>query len=276
MRLHLMPGLGNVRLAHLTALHIESWIAQAAAGRVRCTGNLSRASVAKAYSVLRAALRRAARWKLVPRSPCEDVDGIGDVSQEPRFLDAEAARHVLDTLAGTWLHLPAMLAIYAGLRRGEVCGLRWADLDLDAQTMTIRTSVETVHGVQAEKTPKSGKVETIAIPPGLADELRLRRALAGGEWVVCDEDGECVNPNSLSDRWHRWARANAVPVTFHGLRHTYASLMLTAGVNPYVAQQQLRHANLAMTRRYSHVRMTAQADAARSVGEILETRRGDS
>lgn len=115
-----------------------------------------------------------------------------DKSRTTMLNGLEVCPDCLEALRGGWLYLPAMLGLCCGLRAGEVCGLRWSDVDLDAGSLVIRHSVDSsVPGKPVLKSTKTGRLAKIGLPEEVKNELRLAHIARCGEWVVC-EDAKCV------------------------------------------------------------------------------------
>jgi integrase len=179
-----------------------------------------------------------------------------------------------------------------GMRRGEVLGLRWEDVDFDAGTLRIvRTLITT--DVQRKGSPgmawgtrKTAKGRrTVGLDPATVTALpahrtcQLEERLAvGGDYqdqdqdlVVCHVDGTPIHPKPISYQFGKAARAAALPpIRLHDLRHTHATLALRAGIHPRVVQERLGHANVSITLdTYSHVDLDMQATAARQVAALI-------
>ena len=162
----------------------------------------------------------------------------------------------------------------AGLRRGEVIGLRWEDVDLVGLRLHVRRSVSDVHGVRQERMTKGKRSRRVAISEGFAARLAAFRASCGGEratgFVWPGSNGKPMNAHSPNQSLTRVLRraglvdADGVPlVTPHGLRHTAASLMLAASVPLIVVSRQLGHANPNVTAQvYAHLLADSQLDEA--------------
>ncbi len=177
------------------------------------------------------------------------------------------------------------MAIGTGARRGEIAALTWADIDLDAKTMTIRRSLEQTraHGIRP-KTPKTkAGVRTISLPAVAVDALRehriktleLRVALGAGALpadapVFGSIEGDWPNPENITDHWRRTVKALGLPkVTFHALRHCHASALIAAGLDVITISRRLGHSKASITLDvYGHLfknNDTAAADAIDAV-----------
>lgn len=162
----------------------------------------------------------------------------------------------------------------SGLRRGEVIGLRWEDVDLASLRLHVRRSVSDVHGIRQERTTKGKRARRVAISAGFSARLAAWKTASGGQqaagYVWPGREGAPMNAHSPNQALARVVRraglvdANGAPsVTPHGLRHTAASLMLAAGVPLIVVSRQLGHANPNVTAQvYAHLLADSQLDEA--------------
>jgi integrase len=167
------------------------------------------------------------------------------------------------------------------MRRGELCGLRWSDVDLAAATIRVEHSIEETASGLRRKAPKSrhGR-RTLSLPRATLETLqahRLRQAehrLACGlgrpsaeDLVFTTSDGSALSPDNLSRDWRRAVRALKLPaVMFHGLRHTHASTLIAAGVDVLTISRRLGHATPAFTLSvYGHLFSNTDAAAARAI-----------
>jgi integrase len=171
------------------------------------------------------------------------------------------------------------------MRRGEVLGLRWSAVDLDAGVARVVVTLQKPRGGEvqyvAPKTDRSRR--TISLPPSVVARLRQhrkdqaeRRLLLGAAWsdtgLVCDRgDGEHLDPDGLSNAFSRYAVAAKVPGTrLHDLRHAFATTLLAVGVHPKVVSEALGHASVAFTMdTYQHVLPTMGEQVAAAIEDAL-------
>jgi integrase len=172
--------------------------------------------------------------------------------------------------------MPVLLGLTTGMRRGEILALRWSDVDLEAQTLSVRrNAVQLDKGKVIFNETKTGKSRPITLPAFVIAELRRHniaqkemRLQVGNRWqdnnlVCCDETGKALKPEWLSSRFSYFAKTHGFNITFHGLRHSHASLLLAQGVHMKVVQERLGHSKLAMTMdTYSHLAKGMQEEAA--------------
>ncbi len=282
---HLRPHLGHVQLSALRAKHISTAYRDITSGNAarleagkRATGP---ATIARVHATLRAALNTAVRQGAVSQNVASFVEL--PTSDRPPVV-VWSPQHVgsfLDHLDTTADRLAPLfhLVIAAGLRRGEACALRWADVDLEGGSLRVSRSRSTIGRRVVEGAPKTkGSARTISLDSGTVAVLRgHRRAQAaerlawGGAWVDTDgvfvrEDGELLHPEHVSNRFAALTRAAGLPrVRFHDLRHTSATLGLASGESLKEISDRLGHSTIGITAdTYVHVLpATAQESAER-------------
>ncbi|MCL5947402.1 MAG: site-specific integrase [Chloroflexi bacterium] len=209
---------------------------------------------------------------------------------EQAALTAEQAQRLLAAAQGERLAALFALALYTGMRQGELLALTWADVDWEQATVSVRRSVRHMPRVGAVAgEPKSRRSRrTLPLIPTALEALRqhrqrqLQERLTAGGWedhdlVFPSERGTYTEATNLIHRPYRrvLARAGLPRVPFHALRHTTASLLAEAHVPLAVAQELLGHSSLAMTRHYTHIPDTMEREAATQLGQLLEFGRQD-
>jgi integrase len=280
--------LGRRKLQSLTRQDIEDlrdWMLGEGRKRGGRPGTgLGPRSVRLTLGRLKAALEMACEDGRLAANPARYVrmpsqskrDSITWSETELRLFLGAADR---DRLAAAW-----RLSLY-GLRRGEVCGLRWDDLDLTSRTVTIRRSRVLVNGQVKIKTPKSSRgYRTLPLDDVLTAELRAlhkRQAaerLAAGQvyqasgYVVADEVGAAPSPEWFSDEFHRLAAAAGVPrIRLHDSRHTVNSLLATAGVPDHIRAAWCGHTVAVNVATYTHARPEDLAAAGAALSRICNS-----
>ena len=276
---HIIPALGRIPLSELQPSHLQTFYRKAVQnGRLDGEGGLSARSVLHIHRVLYDALAIAVKWGLVIRNVAQAVDPPRATRKEMRTLDAEGVNRLLEASQGTMYHPLIHLALYTGLRRSELLGLRWRSVDLDMATISV---VQVLHCLQGGRIvfhePKSQKGKRqVALSPTAAVALReyrerqqLDRILVGNpltldDLVFSNPDGLPLLPNSVTHAFIKIVRrAGLHGVRFHDLRHTHASLMLRQGIHPKIVSERLGHATVGITLdTYSHVTPGLQEAAA--------------
>ena len=279
MRLHVLPKLGGRSLASLTAQDIQELH-----GRLLGRG-LSPQTVVHVHRALRKALQDAVNWGKLARNVCTAVKAPRVPAQEMRVLSPDQARRFLAAAAGEPLEALYVLAVSTGLRQGELLGLKWSDVDLDASRLQIRRTVQRVVGEgikEGEPKSTSGR-RSVALTPMATSALRRHRSsqleqrMAAPTWTDLDlmftnKVGLYIEPGNLTQRSFRplLRRADVPQIRFHDLRHTAATLLLTEGVHPKIVQEMLGHSTVKLTLdRYSHVTPNLQVAAADRMEAVL-------
>jgi integrase len=251
----LVPAFGRLQLQQLRPAHV-----QAAYGRWLAEG-LAPATVASHHRILGRALNDAVRLQLVGRAVTQAVEVP---SAPPRQLAADASiiARVLEAVNAEpqpW-RAAGLLIVHTGMRRGELCGLQWSDLDLDRGTAAIRRTRTTTYRGQVVEGPTKTRAGARLIPvaPPAVEALRdwrrlqLEQRLAagagwqGGDWVVT-LDGLPVRPDVVTHWWTRTARRAGVSLRLHDLRHLAATLMAQHGAPPRVIAEVLGHTRASFT-----------------------------
>jgi len=289
VELHLIPSLGGVKLAKLTALQIQDYYTGTqASGRKDAKksreGNLSPRTVAQHHRVLHRALKQAVRLGLIPSNPCDMVDPPRYEKVAPETLSDQDVPKVLETVRGTYLYIPVLIALATGARRGEILGLRWVDVDFERSTVTIRQNLLRIKRQFIFRQPKTAEsIRAVKLPKSVINELRSHqvkqkkwRLAAGQAWsdtnLVCmHEDGSPINPDSLSSYFRAVMKdAGFQGISFHGLRHSHATILLKWDVHPKKVSERLGHSSTKLTMdTYSHVTPTMQDEVANLLDEKL-------
>ena len=275
VRLHIVGVIGNTPLAKLTSADVQRLYAD------RLT-LLSPSTVRYVHAVLHHALDDAVKWGLLARNVADAVEPPQKARREMHVWNADQVGCVLRAAADEPFEALWRLAIYTGMRRGELLALKWADLDLDAGALFVQRSLSrglTSRLEEREPKSQSGR-RRIALSRSVVDSLKRHRVrqleyrLSVGDayedrgYLFANETGGHVHPNTLYRRYRDLtARAGVPPIRFHDLRHTSATLLLAEGVHGKIVQERLGHANIAMTLDlYSHV----TADMQRHAADALE------
>jgi integrase len=132
---HIKPSIGRIKLKNLSAHHLQSLY------RDRLDSGLSGSTVQKIHHVVHKALSQAVRWNLMPRNPADNLKAPTASTKEMNPLSAHEARTLLDTASGDHLEALYVLAVHTGMRRGELLGLKWADVDLDNSIVRVRSTL---------------------------------------------------------------------------------------------------------------------------------------
>lgn len=287
IRVHIDPALGRVRLQHITADKPNAFYATLLESGRRDGKGLSPKTVRNIHVVIRKALGDAVRWGRISRNPAELADPPklrASKRIEMKTWDTNELRSFLDFVQDDDLFPAWHLDANTGLRRGELLGLHWTDLDLDAAQLSVcRTLLSVNYEIQFEQ-PKTARARrTVALDALTVSVLRehrkkqLEQRLAAGadyhdnNLVFCHADGSPIHPQVASDWFARIVERAGLPrISMKGLRHTHASLALKAGVPVKVVSERLGHSSTSFTMdTYAHVLPGMQEDAAETVASLV-------
>jgi integrase len=282
---NIIPALGAVHLAKLKPAQISAaYSAALANGRRDGSGGLAPRTVGHMHRVLKQALGQAARWELLTRNPADAVDPPRVDWKPMQVYDVPQTAELIEAVRDTPLLIPTLLAVLCGLRRGEICALRWQNVDLMTRQISVVESLEQTKAGLRFKSPKSGKGRTVALSATMVDELRAHRVkraqellrlgvrLSDDHLVISHADGSVISPIYVSQHWARTIRTTELAhLRFHDLRHAHATHLLAQGVHPKVASERLGHSKVGITLDlYSHVIPGMQEDAAEMVDTELK------
>ena len=289
---HLVPAFGETHVTKLRPVHIEAALASwSTSSKIKRTNKpLSARSVKHLRDTMRAICQWGVRMEVVTRDPVAFVEAPKCEAPEMRTLDADGVAALLKAANGTDLQGPIAVLVGTGLRRGELLGLRWSDIDFAAGRLTVRRSIEVVGRDRREKPPKTQRsARTLALAAFviealrrgkatqverlnvmLRNELEARRCQESG-YVFDRADGSPWNPDSFS-----WAfaelvrRAKLVKIRLHDLRHSHATLALSAGTDLKTISAALGHSTISITANtYVHVIESMQRSHADRIDAML-------
>ena len=284
IRRNIKPYLGAKRLSDLSPLDVKRWHGKLLEGGRADGGPLAVRSVQLSHRVLHRALADAVRWNLIAINPASGVRVPKGERKEMKVWTAEDAKRFLDALADDRLVALWTLALHTGLRRGELAGLRWSDVDLDEGTLTVAQQRTSANYVTVVTAPKAKSHRQLLLAPATVAALkahlsrqRQERLALGPDWtdsgyVFVDELGVEYHPQRFTKMFDDAIRSvGVVPkIRLHDTRHTMATLALEAGVHPKVVQEQLGHSSIAVTMdTYSHVPQAVKRDSADKIAGLF-------
>ena len=252
---HLIPALGKRTLAQLRPQHVQRMVADKAAS------GLSARTVEIIWSVLYRALKVAVRWELVATNAAETVTPPRPQKKDVEVFAVDETRKVLDASEDVRNGVAFVLALTTGMRRGEVLGLRWSDIDTAAGTLRVSRSLQRIGKVLVVGEPKSDRSRrTVRLSKLAIKALERHRAsqaverlAAGPNWrdegyVIATATGGPVEPRNLLRGWANLLVAcELAPRALHVARHSAASLMLSEGVPLKTVQDTLGHSTMQLT-----------------------------
>jgi integrase len=284
--------LGATPLQAVTAIDLDRLYAHLATAGNRKGEPLSLRTVRYVHTILGKALADAVRQGLLQRNPARLASAPKVSATKAPEVSVWAPEELAAFLAHVAKHEHRhlfRLAALTGMRRGEICGLRWTDVDLDAARINVRQSITAVGGTPVVAGVKSARSRrsidldagTVAALKAQRVEQNAARLLMGAGYsdqgyVFATPTGDPWHPDSISGWFERTVASSKLPrIRLHDLRHSHATHLLMAGTNPKVVSERLGHASVAFTLdTYGHVLPGQQADAAAAVASLLSAPRG--
>jgi integrase len=279
VRVHIKPAIGSVPLRTLSPRHVQALYTRS------LEGGSSATTVNHVHTVLHTALQYGLRMDYIRRNVAALCTPPRKIEQVVRTLTVEEAKRLLTSASGDRLEALFYLALFTGMRQGELLALRWDDIDLELSTAGVRGSVRRINGelcIGQPKTKRSRRQVALAEPA--VEALRRHKATqaaerlaAGSTWqdlglVFSDASGGPLDAQQVVRRHFRplLRHAGLPRIKFHALRHSAATLLLGLGVHPVVVQEMLGHSAVSVTMDiYSHATPTLQRDAATALGQRL-------
>lgn len=243
------------------------------------------------HRLISSILETAVKWQIILSNPCSRVQAPKIERKEARYLDESQALEILSKLDGEPLKFRALvtLLLYSGMRRGEICGLTWADVDMNTGVIDINKSSLYLpgKGVFDDKTKNVTSTRSIKVPTFVINLLRTlrveqeqNRSDHGTAWqgapgnlckVFTQIDGKPLHPCTVTNWFNDFIKRNNLPsASVHSLRHTNASLLIASGVDLRTVSKRLGHAQMSTTANiYTHAIRTADERAADALDDIL-------
>jgi integrase len=266
MRLRVLPELGAARLADLSRGDLQDFVETLMGGEEE----LSAGTVNITIAPIRAVCRRAVSRNELIVNPCSGLHMPTPDGRRERFATPVEAAALIEAAPEDDRALWAT-ALYAGLRRGELMALRWEHVDLAAGLIHVRHGWDALEG-QIDLKSRSGR-RRVPIIAALREHLIDHRLRTGRDegFVFGRNADQVFTGTAVSDRADAvWEPAGLQRITLHECRHTYASLMIAAGVNPKALQTFMGHANISITLdRYGHLMPGSEEEAAQMLDSYL-------
>ena len=278
IRLYIAPQIGHIRLQTLSGGHLNTLY------RELEQAGLSVATRRLTHAVLHRALRDAVRWGKLTRNPADMADPPSRGRARARAWTASELRRFLEHVEGDRLYALWRVAATTGMRRGELGAVTWRALDLDGARLEVSQQLVPTRGGCTFGPPKSARSRrTIALDPSTVDTLRVHRetqllergfagdAYADHDLVFADELGGAIHPQRLTQWFGEHRKAAGIPTgTLHTLRHTAATLALTAGVPVHIVAARLGDDPKTVLGTYAHLLPQSDEMAAERVAAALQ------
>ena len=277
---HIDPALGTVPLKRFTPKMVQEYYTE-----TQRANGLSSNTMRRHHDLLSSALRSAVRQDVIPASPMERVEPPRVRTTESYFYNNQELKLLYQKIEGNILELAVKLAGSLGMRREEICGLKWENVDLQRHLVLIREA-RTAYGatIVQKETKNRSSVRTLYLPDEVYLLLEQEQARQQQErclqsptynptdHVILDAKGVPYSPNALSLAFTRFVKKNDLPrLTFHGLRHTFATIASCQGVSLFDIGKALGHSTPATTGRiYTHLVDRPHEELVQRVSDALK------
>lgn len=270
---HIIPKLGNYKLTEITTDIVQNFY-----NNLINTDNLSPSSAKKILETLNNCFKYAKKNKLIYTVPT-DIEKIKPSKSEIEFWTQNEIKFFLSEIKGTYLYTPILISSLTGVRIGELCGLRWCDIDFENGYININNQV--IQDKLSKQLLLSAILKTstskrcISIPNILINHLKaIRSDLKPNDtdYVVCNRQGNLSNPRNISMEFTKKVAKypQLKQISIHSLRHTHATLLIFNGENIKVVSERLGHKDISVTlNTYTHVIEDMKKDTAKLLDSIF-------
>jgi integrase len=259
---HIIPGLGNIKLSKLQPSQVQAFYSQ------KLSEGLARRTVAYLHAILHKCLDQALRWGLVNRNITDLVDVPSPQRRSPTVWSLEEAKTFLKAVEHHRWYPIYVLAIFTGMRKGEILGLHRNDINVKSGVVNVRHQITQVKGegsvVSEPKTQKSRRQITLSPFACVVMEDHLLSLDKNQLLIFTTSTGKPISSRNVVRHFKSVIEKEGLPdIRFHDLRHTHATMLLSAGTHPKVVQERLGHSQISLTLdTYSHVIPTMQREAS--------------
>ncbi|WP_436711839.1 tyrosine-type recombinase/integrase [Brevibacillus formosus] len=279
----LIPAFGTYKMVDIKPVQIMRYYSSLLDEKV------SEEYVQYLHSILKNSFNTAVKWGLIKNNIMQNVDQPKRKRKEMKVWNIDEANRFLEAVKNDkpYYYILYLLAIYTGMRRGEILALKWKDCMLDEGKISVSKTLSYVSGqgivIQETKTGRSNRV--ISLSNSLIEELirhrsiqqEDRRLFGDGyldqDFIIAKNDGEPLNPHYVHNHFKKLVKKLEIPeIRFHDLRHTHATLMLKIGEHPKIVSERLGHSSIQMTLNvYSHVTFDMQKESAARFDQAMSS-----
>ena len=276
---HIRPNIGDIPLEKLTSLDLQKFykklLTTGRVDRVEAKGQpkgLSAKTVRNIHQILSSALKLAQGQRLILTNPAEGCALPRVEHQEMKTLTTVQLASFFREARESGVFELYYLELATGLRRGELLGLKWEDIDLERGDLRVRRQISRINGEVVEAPLKTKNAyRTLPLAEDTVSVLKeQRRKVGNSPWVFPSPNGGPISPDSVLHMLHRVLKRAGLPkVRFHDLRHTFATLALQNGVDVKTVSGMLGHFSAGFTLdTYAHITSAAQRQAAQTMGSV--------
>ncbi|MED1666120.1 site-specific integrase [Brevibacillus laterosporus] len=281
----LIPTFGIYKLVDIKPVQVMRYYSKL------LSENVSEEYVNYLHSILTNSFNTAVKWGVIKNNILSQVDAPSRKRKQMKVWTLEEANLFLRAVKKDKPHyyMLYLLAIYTGMRRGEILALKWKDCLLDQGKISVNKSLSYISGQgiisQETKTGRSNRV--ISIPQSIINELKNHKNLQqedkklfgegyqDNDYIIAKKDGTPLNPQYVHNHFKKFIKSLEIPdIRFHDLRHTHASIMLKIGEHPKIVSERLGHSSIQMTLNvYSHVTFDMQQESAARFDQAMSNAR---
>ncbi|MFR0015283.1 MAG: tyrosine-type recombinase/integrase [Clostridium paraputrificum] len=271
--------LGTIKLSKLNPLLIEKFYKD-----ITTEKRISSNTLLKTHRTFHLALKHAQQWQLIHTNYCDLVNKPKELKKEIEYWEPEKVRNILKKMEGHILFDITYIACHTGMRVGELCGLRWENVDLKKGTINVVEQLQRENGkLKLSKLKTTNSKRLITLYPSTIEHLRTLQNTTKivdlnkyknkeDDFVFHWEDGRPFDPHYVSQKFKSSLDYCGIKdiISFHGTRHTHATLLLKAGTSPKVISKRLGHSNVAFTQdTYVHVNEEIQKEETLKAAKFL-------
>ncbi len=276
---HIKPNIGNIPLEKLTTMELQKLYRKLlTSGRVERieaehqSKGLSAKTVRNINQVISSAMNLAVAQKIILENPTNACSLPRVEHKEMQTISAEQLQVFLEEAKRSGVYEMYYIDLSTGLRRGELLGLKWEDIDMQQGIIRVRRQVSRIDGKIVEAPLKTkNSYRAVTISPQAIEVLKSQKEKINDEYVFPSPNGGPISPDSVNNMLHRVLDRAGIPrVRFHDMRHTFATLALQNGVDIKTVSGMLGHFSAGFTLdTYAHVTTSAQKEAAQTMGNVL-------
>ncbi|PDZ28260.1 site-specific integrase [Bacillus toyonensis] len=276
------PMLGHFKIQQITPLHIQKFV-----NNLVSEANYSEHTVHLIYRIVSASLKKAKVMKIIKDNPASGISLPKIKRKEMNIWSLEQLNHFISAAKSikrlTRCYIGFLIALFTGMRQGEILGLRWKDVDMDNQTIYIRQTLTQETELKAGAKNHSS-IRSIHISNKLVSELKAHRKLVLEEklllgqnyndfdLIICTRSGKPIIPRNFRKEFYNLTEKIGLPkIRFHDLRHTHATILIQQNVNVKLISERLGHAEIGTTlNTYSHVLPNMQKTVSDELDKVIE------
>jgi integrase len=264
---HIKSIIGNIKMCDLKPMHIENFYNKEREKKY------SEKTILQEHRILHRAFKKAKGDGMLSSNPCDGVDAPSPEEYEPTIYNEEQFANLLNKLYGHPMEPIILIVGMCGLRRGELLGLKWEDIDFENDLINVHTNrvPTTSEGVIEKATKTKKSTRTFAIPSIIMPELKRLRGIGK---LYLKTNGEEYHPGSVSKMFSEFLKDNdLLHIRLHDMRHFNCTMMLKNGVSDREAMERSGHSTVTMIKKYQHVLKEMDKKSADKLNNVLKKKK---